>query len=185
MKTGYIFDFDGVLVNSLEVHWSSFLPACEQVGISVDKDRLIQYNGIPVIQQIELFAQHSNVQVDAVAVFNQYAVNYAQSSIENVTPIWSMIGIIQALSQALHPVAIASSGSREHIQAIVAKFDIPCDHIVSIDDVSNGKPDPEIFLLAAARLGVDPSNCVVIEDSEIGIEAAVRAGMSTLHFQQR
>lgn len=185
MITGYIFDFDGVLVNSLEVHWSSFLPACSEVGISVDRDRLVKYNGIPVIQQIELFAGHSNVQVNADAVFDRYAENYARSSIEDVTLIESMAGVIRALSLAGCPVAIASSGSREHIQAIVTKFDIPCDHIISIDDVQNGKPDPEIFLTAAKRLGIEAADCVVFEDSEIGIEAAVRAGMSTLHFRQR
>ncbi len=184
MRTGYIFDFDGVLVDSIEVHWSSFMPACSEVGIHVDRDRLVRYNGIPVIQQIELFAGHSNVQVNANAVFDRYSENYALQSIEDVVIIEPMLGIMRALSLAGCSVAIASSGSREHIQAIVDKFAIPCEIIVSNNDVSNGKPDPEIFLTAAARLGISPENCVVFEDSDIGIQAAVRAGMATLHFRQ-
>jgi beta-phosphoglucomutase-like phosphatase (HAD superfamily) len=52
--------------------------------------------------------------------------------------------------------------------------------VVSADDVTNGKPAPDVFLLAASRLGLDPADCLVIEDAHVGIEAALRAGMKVL-----
>ncbi|MHB9035569.1 MAG: HAD family hydrolase [Armatimonadota bacterium] len=179
---GYIFDFDGVLVDSLGAHWSSFRQACSEVGISVDKDKLVSYNGIPVMRQIELFAGHSGVQVDVDSVFERYSENYAVASLKDVAEIDSVIGIMRGLCIAGNKVAIASSGSSEHIRALVDKFDIPCRVIVSIDDVTRGKPHPDLFLEAAARLGVDPADCVVFEDSDIGIQAAERAGMATLRY---
>ncbi len=179
---GYIFDFDGVLVDSLGARWSSFRQACSEVGISVDKDRLVSYNGIPVIRQIELFAGHSGVQVDVDSVFERYSESYAVASLEDVAEIESVIGIMRGLNLAGAKVAIASSGSSEHIRALVEKFEIPCRVIVSIDDVTRGKPHPDLFLEAAKRLEVDPANCVVFEDSDMGIQAAVRAGMATLRY---
>lgn len=184
MRTGYIFDFDGVLVDSLHAHWTSFKQACSEVGISVDKDRLVQYNGIPVTRQIQIFAGHSGVHVDTEPVFERYSDNYSVISLEHVEIIEPITGIMRGLCLAGEKVAIASSGSREHIKALVDKFEIPCEVIVSIDDVTSGKPDPEIFLTAAKRLGVPAKDCIVFEDSDIGIEAAVRAGMATLHFKR-
>jgi HAD superfamily hydrolase (TIGR01549 family) len=179
---GYIFDFDGVLVDSLGAHWSSFRQACSEVGVNVEKDRLVSYNGIPVMRQIQLFADHSGVEVDVDSVFERYSESYAAASLEEVAEIESVIGIMRGLCMAGNKVAIASSGSSNHIQVLVDKFDIPCRVIVSIEDVTRGKPHPDLFLEAAARLGVDPTNCVVFEDSDIGIQAAVRAGMATLRY---
>ena len=81
---------------------------------------------------------------------------------------------------ATHPVAIASSAHRAVIDAAVDALDLQgvLDAIVSSDDVAAGKPDPAVYLLAAARLGVDPTRCLVIEDSVNGVRAGKAAGMT-------
>jgi beta-phosphoglucomutase len=78
--------------------------------------------------------------------------------------------------------AIASSATRRVIETVLAALGITSyfDLIVSAEDIERGKPDPQIFLVAASRLGVQPSRCVVVEDAPTGIEAARRAGISTL-----
>lgn len=78
--------------------------------------------------------------------------------------------------------AIASSAPRLNLEAIVEALGIEAffDAIVSAEDVQRGKPDPQVFLLAAARLGVRPARCVVVEDAPAGIEGARRAGMRTI-----
>ncbi|MDP1568145.1 MAG: HAD-IA family hydrolase, partial [Polaromonas sp.] len=83
---------------------------------------------------------------------------------------------------ATHPVAIASSAHREVIAAAVDALGLRgiLDEIVSSDDVAAGKPDPAVYLLAAARLGVDPARCLVVEDSVNGVRAGRAAGMTVV-----
>ena len=78
--------------------------------------------------------------------------------------------------------ALASSASLENVEVILAALSIEgrFDAIVTAEDVSRGKPDPEVFLVAAAKVSTPPTRCVVIEDSAAGIEAARRAGMPTV-----
>jgi beta-phosphoglucomutase-like phosphatase (HAD superfamily) len=83
---------------------------------------------------------------------------------------------------ATHPVAIASSAHRAVIEAAVDVLGLHgiLDEIVSSDDVATGKPDPGVYLLAAARLGVEASRCLVVEDSVNGVRAGKAAGMTVV-----
>ena len=83
---------------------------------------------------------------------------------------------------ATHPVAIASSAHRAVIEAAVDALGLHgvLDQIVSSDDVAAGKPDPGVYLLAAARLGVEPGRCLVVEDSVNGVRAGKAAGMTVV-----
>lgn len=80
------------------------------------------------------------------------------------------------------PIAVASGGERVVLEATLQAIQLrhSFDAIVSIEDVEQGKPEPDIFLLAAQKLGVEPQACVVYEDSEAGLEAARRAGMRSI-----
>jgi beta-phosphoglucomutase len=91
-------------------------------------------------------------------------------------------GLIRGLHQAGARLAIGSSGPRENIELVVGAMDVAkyISAIVSGDDVSRGKPDPQVFMLAAERLGVRPARCVVIEDAPVGVQAARAAGMRTV-----
>ncbi len=86
------------------------------------------------------------------------------------------------LRAAGHRVAIASGSSRPSILPVMAAFGIEVDAIATSEDVARGKPHPDLFLTAAERLGAEPSSCVVIEDSDVGIECAKNAGMMALRF---
>jgi HAD superfamily hydrolase (TIGR01509 family) len=79
-------------------------------------------------------------------------------------------------------VAIASGSSKPSILPVVKQFDIPADIIVSAEDVKHGKPHPDLFLEAARRMNLSPPQCVAIEDSEVGVEAARAGGMSVFRF---
>ena len=78
--------------------------------------------------------------------------------------------------------AIASSAPRANVEVMLQSVGISAliDAVVSAEDVTHGKPDPEVFLAAASRLGIPPARCVVVEDAEAGIEAARRAGMRSI-----
>jgi HAD superfamily hydrolase (TIGR01509 family) len=100
-------------------------------------------------------------------------------AIEALQPIPGSIDLVRALHDAGMPLAVGSSGPRDNVALALAKLGILqyFGAVVTGDDVTRGKPAPDIFLLAAARLRVDPWTCVVIEDAEQGVEAALAAGM--------
>ena len=99
-------------------------------------------------------------------------------------PIECNIELFRLLQQAGHPVAVASGSSRPSILPAMEQLGIAVDVLVTSADYAVGKPDPELFLIAAERLGVPPEHCIVVEDSEIGIEAAHAAGMKGLLFTE-
>jgi HAD superfamily hydrolase (TIGR01509 family) len=81
--------------------------------------------------------------------------------------------------------AIASSAPRLNVEAILQMLKLPFEVIIAAEDVRHGKPDPEVFLTAAARLGVEPAQCVVVEDAAAGVEAARRGGMRSIGVSRK
>ena len=86
------------------------------------------------------------------------------------------------LKKAGVPVAIATGSSRPTIDPIMRMHGILPDAVVTSEDVERGKPFPDLFLSAADLLGVPPARCIVVEDSDVGIEAAAAAGMKAMRF---
>lgn len=97
-------------------------------------------------------------------------------------PLPGVISLLNSLREAGYPMALASSAPRANIDLTLTDLKITgfFETVVSGDDVTDGKPSPQIFLLAAERLGVVPARCLVIEDAVVGITAARRAGMFCL-----
>jgi HAD superfamily hydrolase (TIGR01509 family) len=94
-------------------------------------------------------------------------------------------GVVEALDRIEEPICVASSGTHERIRftlgltGLIDRFD---GRIFSVDDVTNGKPAPDLFLHAARTLGVEPTRCAVVEDSTYGVEAARAAGMRAFGY---
>jgi HAD superfamily hydrolase (TIGR01509 family) len=99
-----------------------------------------------------------------------------------VTPIECNLELLRLLRAAGVKVAIASGSSRPSILPIMEKHRIVVDAVVSAEDVSRGKPHPDLFLAAARRLDMAPERCVVVEDSDAGVASARAAGMNVLRF---
>jgi HAD superfamily hydrolase (TIGR01509 family) len=93
-----------------------------------------------------------------------------------------MVDLLQTLRKAGQRIAIATGSSRPSVLPVIARYDLAVDALVTSEDVTRGKPYPDLFLLAAEKLGASPDKCVVIEDSDVGIESARRAGMQALRF---
>jgi HAD superfamily hydrolase (TIGR01509 family) len=94
-------------------------------------------------------------------------------------------GVLEALDRITAPSCVASSGTHEYLRytlGLTGLYDRFAGRIFSAEDVANGKPAPDLFLHAAERMAVNPSACVVVEDSRSGVEAARAAGMRTLAF---
>jgi HAD superfamily hydrolase (TIGR01509 family) len=181
MKFAFIFDFDGVLVRTMEAHFRCYQRALDEVGVEIDRGQFYRQAGMTGHEQIRYFADRAGIQVDVEAVYQRKrtiweAGDYAVTAIDcNVT-------LLRALRAAGVPVAIASGSSRQSVLPVMKQHGLEVDAVVGAEDVARGKPHPDLFLCAAERLGHPPADCIVVEDSDVGIEAARAAKMKVMRF---
>ena len=181
MKTGYIFDFDGVLVNTMEAHFISNQQALAEEGVPIDKAQFFFQAGMTGREQISYFVTKAGKSVDIEKVYRRKGELY-EDFIDKATVIECNLKLLQMLQANGYPIAIASGSSNKSIDPIIKHFGVLVDAIVTSADVNRGKPHSDLFLKAAELLGLPPSHCIVIEDSEVGIEAAINAGMKAMRF---
>jgi beta-phosphoglucomutase family hydrolase len=178
-----LFDWDGVVIDSSPQHERSWelLAAAESLPLPEGHfKRGFGKKNETIIPDILGWARDpAEIQRLARLKEETYRRLVAESGV-NILP--GARELLAALRAENIPCAVASSTPRENLDAIFAAtgLDACFDAVVCGDDVENGKPAPDIFLLAAKKLGVAPGDCVVIEDAHAGIEAALRAGMPVL-----
>jgi HAD superfamily hydrolase (TIGR01509 family) len=184
MQYGYIFDFDGVLVNTMELHYEAYSQACREFGVPVDKKRFFDQAGMTGREQIDYFADQAGVELDVESVYTRKN-ELARDWTDRATDIQCNIELLNMLRGKGVKVAVATGSTRKSILPIMEKFSISVDAVVTSEDVKHGKPNPDLFLCAAEKLKLPPEQCIVIEDSDVGIEAARNARMHALRFFDR
>jgi HAD superfamily hydrolase (TIGR01509 family) len=183
-KVGFIFDFDGVLVDTMEAHFAAYGEALEDFGVPIDREQFFYQAGMKGVEQIAYFCRKAGREdIDPEDVYRRKG-ELTPEFAELITPIPANIQLLHALRKAGHKTAIASGSSKPSIIPAAERFSIEVDAVVSAEDVRRGKPDPELFLIAAERLGLSPAECAVMEDSPVGLEAAHAAGMSCHLFKR-
>jgi len=183
-ELGYIFDFDGVLVDTMALHFASYGQALKEFGVPIDKEQFYYQAGMTGREQIRYFCDQAGSTADVEEIYRR-KTEIAGTKLDLVTPIPCNISLLSVLRKAGIPTAIASGSSKPSILPVVKKYSIEVDAIVSSEDVSRGKPHPDLFLEAAGRIKVKPENCIVMEDSEVGIQAALAGGMRALRFYRK
>ena len=172
-----IFDLDGTLSNSLPVHLSTWNSIGERYGFRFDPKILYEMTGRPTIE----FARRV-VEQYGLSISPEEVVTLKQQSFWDSTallkPIEEMIDIVKAYHGKL-PMSVGTGASRKSAEVQLNALDITkyFDFIVSAEDVTRHKPEPETFLLCAELMNVKPSQCQVFEDGDLGIAAAQKAGM--------
>lgn len=172
-----LFDCDGTLADTMPAHYRAWLTVTEQHGFAFDEDRFYSMGGRPTRDIVATLAREAGIEIDidAAAVMKEEAFLAQMSCVEPVDPVIEVI----RRCQGRVPMAVVTGGYQHVCRQILEQIGIAdCfDTIVASEDTSRHKPDPEPFLEAARRLGAAPAKCVVWEDSDLGIEAACRAGM--------
>jgi beta-phosphoglucomutase len=180
MIKAILFDFDGVVVDSEPLHRKSFNIALKQLGVTIPaklyKER---YVGMSPLGILEDFFRMHNIRRSArfwgrkrVKVFHQLVKK------KGVKPVKGFMKFDRLLNKIGIKKIIVSGGNRSNISLMLKKLKLYKEfQFISREDVKKRKPDPEALLLAAKKLGVKPSECLVFEDSPYGVEAARRAGM--------
>ena len=184
MSTAWIFDFDGVLVNTMETHFACYSQALAEAGIPIDKAQFFSQAGMTGREQISWFARKAGISVNADAVYRRKGEIFREREPE-AEKIDCMVELFHLLRSAGQRLAIATGSSRPSVRPVIDKFDLAPAVLVTSEDVKRGKPHPDLFLTAAERLGVPAEQCIVVEDSDVGIECAKRAGMRALRFFDR
>ncbi len=191
-----IFDCDGTLIDTAPAHFSAVAQALAAQGHTMDRAWYMARTGLTPDALLdehegrlaaEAAAGHNEGRstasipaLDRAAVFASYDRLYFAS-----LPLVQEVKLIADLARTWHdrvPTAVASNGRRANVAASLRAVGLlPLfDHIVAAEDVARGKPAPDVFLEAARRMSVEPSGCIVLEDSAEGLAAAAAAGMRAI-----
>jgi HAD superfamily hydrolase (TIGR01509 family) len=182
-----IFDMDGVLINSEPLHFEFESMLFKSLGITVSREQHETFVGTTSKTMWTIIKNTHNLPftvseliIKGHSGFLDYLEN--QKSLE---PIQGILELLNRLIEAGFILALASSSPHRLINYILNKCNIDKYFPVRVsgDDVNYGKPDPEIFIKTASLTNIKPENCLVIEDSANGVDAAVKAGMKCVGYR--
>ena len=177
---GYIVDCDGTIADSMRLHHKAWQFALKENGATIDYTWEI-FTGLAGVGHADTvrklnarFGMH--LYPDKVTMDKE---NWYAGHVEEVQPITPMTDYVRSLHAKGAKMAVASGGPRTLVLRTLRAIGLEgmFQAVVTQDDITHSKPDPEIFLKAAQRIGADPSKCVVFEDSVLGIAGAKSAGM--------
>jgi len=172
-----IFDCDGTLADTMPIHYLAWHATLLRYGIDFDEDRFYSMGGIPTARIAAILAEEHGVELDPEAVSHEKELEYLRHLAE-ARPHPAVEPIAREYRGTL-PMAVATGSMRWIAEKTLTHLGMLdwFDAIVCADDVTNPKPAPDIFLEAARRLGVPPTDCLVYEDTDPGVQAAAAAGM--------
>jgi beta-phosphoglucomutase len=180
-RTAFIFDMDGTILDNMKFHTRAWLQVLDELGLPRWDPQTWEHrtSGVPnrtILREL----LGLNLDDDGIARWVERKESlYREHAVGAVQEIPGCTAYIRRMRAAGARVALATGAGRPNIafnlNALGLQHDF--DAVVGADDVVRGKPEPYIFLAAAARLGAAPADCVVFEDAPMGLEAARRAGM--------
>jgi beta-phosphoglucomutase len=177
-----IFDLDGVIIDTAHYHYIAWKRLASEFGITLTHENNELLKGVSRMRSLEIILSLGNIELpqaqkDQLAEKkNKWFVEYIESiRPEEIFP--GVIDLIRNLKKRNIKIGLASSS--KNAPRVIELLGIARDFDTLVDGtmITHSKPDPEIFLLAAHKLGIAPHECVVFEDAEAGVEAAVAAGM--------
>ncbi len=172
-----IFDLDGTLSDSLPVHMATWNKLGEEYGFTFDPNILHEMTGRPTIEFAVRVVEQFGLTVKPEKLVKQKQESFWELA-NLLKPVDEVVSIVKA-SYGKMPMAVGTGASRKsaEVQLKELKLIQYFDAIVSADDVTKHKPDPDTFLECARLMGVEPQFCQVFEDGDLGITAAKKAGM--------
>ena len=184
-KKGFIFDLDGVIVDTAKYHFLAWKKLANSLDIDFTEEENEQLKGVSRVKSLEKILSWGNKTIsedkfmELMAEKNDDYLRHISKMDEDeiLTDVPRVLNLLKEEHQAIS-LGSASKNARTILERVDLKDSF--DAIVDGNDVSKAKPDPEVFLIAAKQLGVKPEHCIVFEDSVAGVEAANVANMVSI-----
>ncbi len=182
---GLIFDCDGTLADTMPAHYRAWTSMLDLYGIPFPEARFYELGGVPTAQIILILSKESGVPVTDLDRMVREKETAFLNHLDAIRAL-DVVVAIAAEHRGRLPMAVASGGYRETVTRTLDQLGIRdwFDAMVVAEDTKRHKPEPDVFLEAARRLGVPPETCVVFEDTDIGLEAARRGGMMSVDVRE-
>ena len=176
----YLFDCDGTIVDSMPLHYIAWTAALGEWACPFPEDLFYSWGGKPAAEIIATLSEMYSVPMPLKQVATRKEEMYFDL-LPRLEAIPEVVEHIEA-QQGRIPFAVVSGGRRNSVFRSLTAVHLldRFETIVGAEDYTNSKPAPDAFLLAAERLGVAPDDCLVFEDTDLGIQAATAAGMASV-----
>src|SRR5271154_1352405 len=180
----YLFDCDGTIADSMPLHYIAWSKALAEQQCEFTEDLFYSWGGVSVAEVIQRLNKQQGLNMSVEEVSNRKESFYLEN-LPQLKAIPEVLEVIEA-NYGRIPFAVVSGSTRESVTASLATLNLldRFDALVCAGEYEKGKPDPEAFVIAAAKLGVAPESCLVFEDADMGIQAAAAAGMASVKIAQ-
>ncbi|QNI71221.1 HAD family phosphatase [Cyanobium sp. NS01] len=180
MIKAILFDMDGVLIDAKDWHYEALNRALEHFGYTISREsHLSTFDGLPTRDKLRMLSSSRGLPEGLHDFLNALKQAYTlEISYQRCKPVFNHQYALTRLRRDGYKLAVCSNSVRQSIEAMMrlSALSANLDLIVSNQDVEKGKPDPEMYLKAMKSLNVEPHECLILEDNEHGIQAAVTSG---------
>ena len=186
MKTikAVIFDMDGVLIEAKDWHYEALNRALALFGFEISRyDHLVTYDGLPTKRKLEMLTMERGLPEPLHGFLNDLKQIYTMEIVNaKCKPTFHHEYALSNLKAKGYKLAVASNSVRSSVEVMMQKASLTpyLDALMSNQDVTKGKPDPEIYTATIAKLGLSPQECMVVEDNDNGIRAARAANANVM-----
>lgn len=178
---------DGVLIDAKDWHYDALNKALEIFGLSISRhDHLVTFDGLSTGQKLKMLSKTYVLPESLHSFINEMKQQYTMDiTYQLCKPVFHHQYALSKLREQGYKLAVASNSIRNTVKVMMEKSALIdyLDFYLSNQDVTRGKPDPEIYDLAIKRLGIDPSECIIVEDNENGLRAAKASGAHVLKVE--
>ena len=175
----YLFDCDGTIADSMPLHYKAWKKTLGEWNCEFSEERFYAWGGMPIVEIIATLNQEYGLSMPVETVATRKESLYFEL-LPELQPVPEVVEHVLEMHGKI-PFAVVSGSTRDSVVASLTTLNLldRFDALVCAGEYRNSKPHPEAFLLAAEKLGVEPRNCLVFEDTDMGIEAATAAGMKS------
>lgn len=179
-----IFDMDGVLIEAKDWHYDALNKALQLFGMEISRyDHLVTYDGLPTKKKLEMLTMERGLPRGLHQFINDMKQLYTMEIVyAECKPRFYHEYALSKLKNEGYKMAVCSNSVRNSVEVMIEKASLIeyMEFLISNQDVSKGKPDPEMYNKAIERMGLDPKECMIVEDNENGIKAARASGANVM-----
>lgn len=188
MIKAIIFDMDGVLIEAKDWHYDALNRALRLFGYEISRyDHLTTYDGLPTSKKLKMLSVIGGLPEELHGFINEMKQRYTMEIVHTkCKPTFNHEYALSSLKAKGYKLAVASNSVRNTVEVMMEQSDLAryLDLMLSNEDVSKAKPDPEIYNKAIQTLGFTPSECLIVEDNPNGVQAALASGAHVLQVKE-